>query len=526
MQQPEVPLSQTPVEASAPLQEFAIELGIAGIPEFTANLIGGGTYTLNALTPTARFPLLVNSLKSAIHAQRACTIITASDPLELIRRLEEGGCPNVAQLIEEKRLIVLSTQDEFSKKIFRFGADRFLQELDTFGVVKNSFMIFDQADELFSLHDLFLASQQVKIVSQWIKRQNIAGLLAFTRSSDGQMAALNALLDDFAGNARLGGGRDGLEITFTYWRSLGGVLAARNFNLYVGSDGGYVVSRRAMERGAPTPTVGHAAMDQGQGHSATNYPAGPHQAPITPTQIAQELQQVMAPSMPIASAPAFKQDLAQHYIYLDPDFDSIVAVLPGQASRVPGLLDLIHAATGRPKSMIMLSSELSLAFTDLAKAVHLLRKTLGELAQIVIREKSTIITEHQKKFLLQCGANTVIGKHVALEHYVQFLGILRNQVFSRPVDPVFANLEAGFLSESGADFQAHDDRSESFPDRPLPSLSAALPDIGDDASALSELQAPAPAVEQAYTYKMGLKSEPIAQKVIEKAKRSAIKVGV
>ncbi len=241
--------------ASAPVDAiiFAIELGIFGMPEFSSNMISGGLYALKVGTSSARFPLLSSSLQSAIRAGLPCTIVTASAPDELLQRLELFGDFSAKEVLADGRLVVYSMQDEFSKKMFRYGADRLTQELIDFKVPERSFLLFDQADDLLSLHDFNLASQQIKIIAKWFKQRQITGLLSFSRSSDLKLDTLNTLMDYLTGIARLGGDRDGLELTFQYWRASPGVIAARNFNLYQKDTGIYAVSRREVERVPPQP---------------------------------------------------------------------------------------------------------------------------------------------------------------------------------------------------------------------------------------------------------------------------------
>lgn len=244
----------TPASAPVDAVIFAIELGIVDMPEFSSNMISGGLYALKVGTSSARFPLLSSSLQSALRAGLPCTIVTASAPDELLQRLELYGDFSAKDVLADGRLVVYSMQEEFSKKMFRYGADRLVQELVDFKVPERSYLLFDQADDLLSLHDFNLASQQIRILSRWFKQRQITGLLSFSRSSDQKLDTLNTLMDYLTGIARLGGDRDGLELTFLYWRSSPGVIAAKNFSLYLKDTGVYAVSRREVERVPPQPT--------------------------------------------------------------------------------------------------------------------------------------------------------------------------------------------------------------------------------------------------------------------------------
>jgi Cellulose biosynthesis GIL len=250
-QSPKAIAKLTPAAAPVDAVIFAFELGIFGMPEFSSNMISGGLYALKVGTSSARFPLLSSSLQSALRSGLPCTIVTASAPDELLQRLELYGDFSAKDVLADGRLVVYSMQDEFSKKMFRYGADRLVQEFVDFKIPERSYLLFDQADDLLSLHDFNLASQQIRILARWFKQRQITGLLSFSRSSDQKLDTLNTLMDYLTGIARLGGDRDGLELTFQYWRASPGVIAARNFNLYLKDTGVYAISRREVERVAP-----------------------------------------------------------------------------------------------------------------------------------------------------------------------------------------------------------------------------------------------------------------------------------
>ncbi len=185
--------------ALAPVaQKNSLHLGILGLDPEQYQMVTGGLYALQVTTPSTRFALIASCVQQAIDSGSHCTLITSAAPEEVLSRLSQNADFSTENLIEQKRLSVFPMQEEFSKKIFRYGADRFVQELETFGVQKNSFIVFEQADDVLSLHDLWLASQQIKVLEQWFKRRESTGLMAFTRSNAQQAAALNALMDHLA----------------------------------------------------------------------------------------------------------------------------------------------------------------------------------------------------------------------------------------------------------------------------------------------------------------------------------------
>jgi hypothetical protein len=67
---------------------IAISLGISGLPEPTSDMVSGGLYVLSVRTSSTRFPLLSSSLQNALNAGLRCIIVTASEPADLLVRLD------------------------------------------------------------------------------------------------------------------------------------------------------------------------------------------------------------------------------------------------------------------------------------------------------------------------------------------------------------------------------------------------------------------------------------------------------
>ncbi|MFZ2217827.1 MAG: hypothetical protein WAV85_03995, partial [Rhodoferax sp.] len=54
--------------------------GVRGLPLLVGSMVGGGVYALIAETPTARFPILAESLNNAIQDGLACTVVVPAEP--------------------------------------------------------------------------------------------------------------------------------------------------------------------------------------------------------------------------------------------------------------------------------------------------------------------------------------------------------------------------------------------------------------------------------------------------------------
>ena len=385
------------------LSNQIIEIGIQGLPELSANMIPGGLYALKAETPSARYPLLAGSLASALKSGLTCTVIVPSKPEVFIQRIESFGSFDAHQLMSEDRLRIFVTQDEFAKKMFRFGADRFAQELAQFEIPENSYLIFDQADELLSLHDVTLALDQVEALRKWFSQWNLTGLLVFSRTTEEHSETINALMDSLTGIARIGGGKDGLEITFEFWQSPDGTLAAQNYNLKTLESGLYEAYTR-----------------------------------VTPT-----AQIVMG-----GSAPEFKEEVEQgepHYFYMDPDLGSLASQIPGVWKHVGTLMGMHSATHSHRTAVSIFSFRRDTQLRELAETVHTMRLNLGRRARIVVQEKDASLRYQNEALLLRLGINLVIHKDVPISRVPLLLESLNGQTFNRDVSINFEQALANVL---------------------------------------------------------------------------------
>ncbi len=245
--------SDGPMAEQQTLAASTVEMGIAGLAPGSFDLLSGGMYALKARTSSARFPLFAGLMSAALAQRRPCFLITASKPQDILARLEPLLETPTAALIEAGSLQVFATQADISKRIFRFGPDRFAQELQHFGFGPGALLIYDQADDLISLHDPFLAMQQVDVLGKWFGDHQVTALLSFSRPSDRQEDSFNVLMDYFSGIARLGGDKAGLELTFQYWRGSGGAHAAINYRLSCDESGLYqAVEARVLRAADPS----------------------------------------------------------------------------------------------------------------------------------------------------------------------------------------------------------------------------------------------------------------------------------
>ncbi|MBS3996542.1 MAG: hypothetical protein KGZ67_04295 [Hydrogenophaga sp.] len=234
-------------DAPAPVSRgTVVRIGIRGLPDLASSMLGGGLYVLIAKTTSARFPLLAGSIARALEDGLESAVIVSANPAQFIQRIESLARLDTAALVAAQRLQLFMLQDNFLKKMFQFGASRFVSELEDFGIPENSYLVFDQADELLSLHDVSLADEQVSVLKEWFARKGITALLVFSRLSDAHSSTVNAIMDSLDGIVRLGSEKDGLALSFDYWQSPTAVTVAKNYQLTTLDSGLYEASDHAQ----------------------------------------------------------------------------------------------------------------------------------------------------------------------------------------------------------------------------------------------------------------------------------------
>ena len=378
----------------SPSTTSAVSIGIQGLPNLTAGMISGGLYVLIAELPSARFPLLAGGLGSALKAHQICNVIIPTNPELFIRRVESFDSFNAPELIAKNQLNFFVMQEEFPKKMFRFGADSFVKELEQFEIPENSYLLFDQADELLSLHDISLALDQIDILRKWFDQRKVTALLVFSRSTAEHSGTINALMDHLTGIARLSGDRDGLEITFDYWQSPEGTITARNFPLLTLESGLYEASNRI----------------------------------VSPKQVVEEEKYDRRMEV---------EDAEPCYFYMDPDLDSLTEQLPGAWQRVDTPIGMMHATRNRRLATCILSFDGDSNLQQLAETIHTLRVSLGRHALLVVQEKEASLGHQSEALLLRLGINLVVHRDVSTARLPALLESIKGQVFKRDIETSF-----------------------------------------------------------------------------------------
>ncbi|MDT8990061.1 BcsE family c-di-GMP-binding protein [Curvibacter sp. APW13] len=383
-----------------------IRIGIPGLPNLTNNMVQGGLYVLIAETASARFPLFASSLGGALKDGRRCSAIVPGHPEHFIQRLETLGDLKSQGLLATGQFQLFCMQEEFSKKMFRFGAERFVSELEQMEIPENSYLVFDQADDLISLHDVSLAIEQIDIISKWLDQHKVTALLAFLRVSEAHSSTINALMDYLTGIARIGGEESGLRLGFDYWQSPDGTVAARNYQL------------TTLDNNCYEATLRHNQSE----------------ATSTGDSVSPELD--VPPEEPLPS-----------YFYMDADLGSLSSQVPGNWQRVDTLVGMMHATRNKRRAIAIFCYRQDTNLRQLAEAIHTLRINLGKYAQIIVQEKNASLRYQNEALLLRLGVNLVVHRDVQPARMPLMLSSVAGQIFSRDVD---INFEAAMASVTSA----------------------------------------------------------------------------
>lgn len=357
-----------------------------------------------AETPPARFPILAASMAGAVTGNIPTTLLVPSAPKVFIDRLAQVGFPGASAAIETGHLQVFQLQDDFSKKMFRFGAEAFVSELDHFRLPAQSYLVIDQADELLSLHDISLALEQAEALGQWARKLKVTILLVFTRVAavTSSLATLTGLMDYLAGIVRLGGRQDGLDLTFEYWQSPDGTVAAKVYHLAILDGGHYQVKKQLA---SPVEAITGAIAPPG----------------VTP---AEAVEPEEAPEQ-------------LRYLYIDPTLAALSKQMVGQWQACDSMVSVIRAAFGAVAPTVLLSFERNSVLRDLAEAVHTLRLSLGRRARIVVIEREASLRYQNEILLLRLGTSLVVHRDVQENRIPLMLESLRGQVFNRDIEMHF-----------------------------------------------------------------------------------------
>lgn len=238
---------------------FTLGIGASG-DGVTGLMQPGHMYGLESRIPSLRFPLLAAALGSAFASGRSCTLVVKSRPEAYLAQLNTPRKRGLETALATGTLNVLVMREDFSKRMFQHGAQRLTRELDGFGVVPGSLVVFEHAGDLLNLRDGALATRQLETLGAWCLERGCTSLLVFSGNPERNTVPVTDLLDAMSGLARLEAGRGALSVDVPYWRCNGRLSSCQHVALRLDDDGHYRVSAAdpsaiVAPRLAPLPEV-------------------------------------------------------------------------------------------------------------------------------------------------------------------------------------------------------------------------------------------------------------------------------
>lgn len=374
--------------AMANSESGAFNLGIPGLPPLLNAMVRGGLYAVQIASPPARSALVSLSLATALRANTPAVLVTNAS----LRRLLARG--RMDEAIRDDKLAIFTLKESTAKNIFRHGPQRFVDELELFGFPQEGYFVFDGADDLFTLQDPFVASEQIRCYREWVREKDGCGLLVFTLlGANSRFASTyQALVDHVDGAVRLESGKEQLEWIVDFWASPSGVVASRVHPARIESNGVLAITERiegkADGKTDRTATV-RAAVDENDVFCMDSTLAG------------------------------ISKQSAVKWVFCD------------------NLVELMHASRGAVAASAILVFDRSTELRQLAQAVHTLRTGRGKQFKIIIRELDASLRYQNELLLLRLGANLILHRDVPVARLQLAIQSLQGQTFSRDIDVNF-----------------------------------------------------------------------------------------
>jgi cellulose biosynthesis protein BcsE len=390
----------------------AYQLGIPGLPPLLNTMVKGGLYVVQIASPPARAAVVSLSLTAALRAEQQAVLVTNAS----LRRILARG-DRLVEAMRDESLAVFTLKESSAKNVFRHGAERFTQELDLFGFPPEGFFVFDGADDIFTLQDPFVASEQIRCYRDWVREKGGCGLLVFTLLGTSSQfgGTYQALLDHVDGAVRLESGKEQLEWIVDFWASPSGVVASRALRARIESNGVLAISESQDRTQTRLDGTGTGRLSQ----------------------------------TAAGSAPA--QDALDVY-FMDSTLVGVAKGAPGKWTYCDNLVGLMHASRSAQAASAILVFDRMTDLRQLAQAVHTLRTTLGAQFKIIIRELDASLRYQNELLLLRLGANLVLHRDVPAARLQLAIQSLSGQTFSREVDVNFDHALASVSMAQGVGY--------------------------------------------------------------------------
>lgn len=369
---------------AAPKVYFSV--GIAGLPNPVRTMVPGKTYAVNVRTHAAT-SCQDNSIAEALRDQRSVIAVIRTPAAELLQRLAFHGI-RADEVLKQGRLQILERNGEPSEKLLVHGARHFTDELDFFTLPKNTLLVVEDAEDLFTLSDVHLASEQARIYQQWAQSANATVMLFFSvsRVEPSQIASMRTLSDLFAGVAEFA--QAGIQFSWhiNHWQSPFASISHREYAVSFDAEGIRLLAAGYQLEGLDAQIKN--APDQGR---------------------------------VIATETVVNGERG----------------VPSHWRIVKNLDELLEAAEGAIAATCLIDFFNGDKLHVLARAIHHLRQKHGPGLRIIVRERKLRLRYSDELLLLRLGANTVVYAEVNFSRLISLIESLREHIYSGDVPDHF-----------------------------------------------------------------------------------------
>lgn len=373
-------------------------LGIPNTPSSIDTLLNGAAYAALLDCVPAHLSIIIQAIRSNLSAGNACVLVTQMSPGVFLSMAQMSGVDFRGD-IEQNKLFLFSPKDDCATNIFRHGIRRLLQEFDFFEVPRGSFILFDQAEDIFTMSDQNIAQVQAAAYRDWMKAMENTALFLF---SDKDKQKPQAFLGLFNGVLRISQNKSTIELLVDFWYSQESVIAAQPYPLLLDSNG-------LIRVGQPASVIAGEILQQvgSDGDYNTVY-------------------------------------------FLGPDFDTFKSSLhhDGNWIRAQSIVDLIHLSRDAVQATIVMALDCNSDLEEIAKSVHFLRMDRGNRLKIVIKESGFSLRYMNELLLLRFGASLIIHQQVAKQQLPLIWEMLAGHTYTRKIKDNFDISQSSLVSSN------------------------------------------------------------------------------
>lgn len=261
------------------IHELPSHLDQEKLPEWINDgLLKGGIYALKTQSSATASLAISQALGENFTREVECIVVTAIPYNEILCHLHRSRSRLLSDAVENGSLKIFSPVGDYRKNIFRFGPERFLSELEQFCACRDSLIIFDHADSLFTAEDSEIVAAQADAYRKWMRKtQNIA-LFLFQDSIELSPGSpyFRSLANHFSGIAGIYMFRNRLEVGVDFWTTLDGTLLSQPLAVRSRVDGSIdirpslAVNRRSRSRLKSERSEESRDMNAGTSHTTSN----------------------------------------------------------------------------------------------------------------------------------------------------------------------------------------------------------------------------------------------------------------